>query len=505
MIQSCFQQYRLISDTIDGLRSTDKDLSQFIVFLELSFSSLAEVLRLVDQVESSLDDSTKDVLRRVLLELQALLAKYTSKLSSCYHKDGKSPRRVKFAFGLKGDLEKLQTDIDTWNDRLTRRLFLRGISIALEQRMAGVNECSKATNPHQEYRESKASFLTAAESPIKGTLRRIDELDRYIGELPDGTAVVVEYRRFKNDASFQEKVFVKHSVRNIASMLRRAHARAVLFNSACPKSILSCAGYFEDETCFRYGLVSAVPSAFTTLASPRSLQNLLQSPENSRGLRHDLRDRVTLAQSIASAVLEIHSAGFVHKNIRPNNILIFESADPSVRKYPHRIGSAVVVGFDEARPDDEDSERIGTADWGANIYRHPHRQGINPRVRYSMLHDIYSLGVILIEIALWRSSTIRTNTNVNVNLNENNRHNPDFWGSLYDARREERDPEKIQALYKKLNKGVVAKHIGGRFAETIHNCLTCLDGEEGVDTGSECEIGVAYIEKVVELLESISL
>jgi hypothetical protein len=36
------------------------------------------------------------------------------------------------------------------------------------------------------------------------------------------------------------------------------------------------------------------------------------------------------------------------------------------------------------------------------IYQHPDRWGADTEYRFSMLHDIYSLGVVLLEIGLWK-------------------------------------------------------------------------------------------------------
>lgn len=38
----------------------------------------------------------------------------------------------------------------------------------------------------------------------------------------------------------------------------------------------------------------------------------------------------------------------------------------------------------------------------ANLYRHPERQG-KPKRQFSRIHDIYALGVVLLEIGLWRT------------------------------------------------------------------------------------------------------
>ena len=41
--------------------------------------------------------------------------------------------------------------------------------------------------------------------------------------------------------------------------------------------------------------------------------------------------------------------------------------------------------------------------WQKAIYRHPSRHGLHLQTNYSMQHDIYSLGVCLLELGLWRS------------------------------------------------------------------------------------------------------
>lgn len=45
----------------------------------------------------------------------------------------------------------------------------------------------------------------------------------------------------------------------------------------------------------------------------------------------------------------------------------------------------------------------GDLEWERNLYRHPVRQGLWSEEAFIMQHDIYSLGVCLIEIALWQS------------------------------------------------------------------------------------------------------
>ena len=70
-----------------------------------------------------------------------------------------------------------------------------------------------------------------------------------------------------------------------------------------------------------------------------------------------------------------------------------------------QIGTPYLVGFSYARRGTARSTGSSRADWRKEIYRHPERQaaelGIDPEVYYKPYHDIYSLGVVLLELGLW--------------------------------------------------------------------------------------------------------
>src|SRR5437762_12139836 len=52
-----------------------------------------------------------------------------------------------------------------------------------------------------------------------------------------------------------------------------------------------------------------------------------------------------------------------------------------------------------------------STDFEHNVYRHPERWGL-PTVRFQPIHDVYALGVVLLEIGLWRraSSVLRSHS-----------------------------------------------------------------------------------------------
>lgn len=137
----------------------------------------------------------------------------------------------------------------------------------------------------------------------------------------------------------------------------------------------------------------------------------------------------------------------------------------------------------------------GDSAWEKNIYRHPHRQGLFAEEVYSMKHDIYSLGVCLLEIGLWESFILCEDVSgpcapadaLGLNLQS-----PEF-----------QNPMLMKKHLVDMAQKELPKRIGERYMEVVVNCLTCLD-KENVDFGNQKEfededgvlIGVRYIEKV---------
>ncbi|KAH7008412.1 hypothetical protein EDB80DRAFT_872214 [Ilyonectria destructans] len=111
-------------------------------------------------------------------------------------------------------------------------------------------------------------------------------------------------------------------------------------------------------------------------------------------------DRFRLAQSLASGLLLLHSSNWLHKNICSDNVVVFRSTNSQLTKDTSYIASPYFTGFSYARPDapgEASMERPETS--SLDFYRRPGSE--NGSSRYN---DIYSLGVVLFEIGLWRSA-----------------------------------------------------------------------------------------------------
>jgi hypothetical protein len=173
----------------------------------------------------------------------------------------------------------------------------------------------------------------------------------------------------------------------------------------------------------------------------------------------------------------------VHKNILPDTILLFETlandAAPTPsnsnrrnpKAFPVSLGTAFLVGFERVRKDEADTIPIENTDWSENIYRHPSRQGPNhAEDKFNMLHDVYSLGVCLLEIAMWRSfiDVDATGNKVN-NVKACNLMEP---GTSALAKRL-LSPMKIQEKFiRDANRVPIA--LGERFSQVVLRCLKCV-------------------------------
>lgn len=120
---------------------------------------------------------------------------------------------------------------------------------------------------------------------------------------------------------------------------------------------------------------------------PVSLLSLL----GDREIKIFLGDKFKLALGLARCISQLHMVNWVHEGFRSENILLFPSNKKPAWNEPW------VLGFESSRPDSFFS--AGRADYCAarDVYRHPDRQG-RPEQVFNKLHDIYALGVVLLEI-----------------------------------------------------------------------------------------------------------
>ncbi|KAL8902700.1 MAG: hypothetical protein Q9207_004452 [Kuettlingeria erythrocarpa] len=176
--------------------------------------------------------------------------------------------------------------------------------------------------------------------------------------------------------------------------IRRVRELAALLQSSKPQEFRAphCLGYFDDrddaehsEHDYRFGLVFEKPID----VSPVSLHEVLKAPEPS------LTDRITLAHKISTCVLYLHAVNWLHKSLRSDSIVFFPLSISTMGPY--------LTGYEYARADRPgETTTGGDVDEWTELYVHPSYQGPGTKGQYRKTFDIYSLGIILLELAHWQ-------------------------------------------------------------------------------------------------------
>lgn len=204
-----------------------------------------------------------------------------------------------------------------------------------------------------------------------------------------------------------------------------------------------------------------------------------------------------LAQSLATAVLYIHSCGYVHKNIRPENLIVFEPENAGkMDKFPYAIGEVYLVGYDGLRKEENHSELNDAKMWKHKIYLPSERLcAKSDRVKFTWRHDIYSLGVTLQEIALWENFASDD-------------------GRIRKLFSQAANPAKGLEEVLQLRKKQVPSVLGDRYNTAVTACLLMLRTEGETATIEEREtardedgiaLGTTYVSKVLDNLEVINV
>jgi len=221
----------------------------------------------------------------------------------------------------------------------------------------------------------------------------------------------------------------------------------------------------------QYGLLYKAPQP-----SSSNLNTLINSNEFRTP---DLGDRFKLARTLAVALWSLHSLDWLHKSFSSSNVLFFPSAFSSsatkttaaAASIPD-ISSPYLLGFDVSRPDGIGEMSVGSKNPAASdLHRHPSSLNGMSRKPYCKSFDIYSLGIVLLEIGLWKVLQLY--------------HKPHYSAERF------RDKVVVQNLIPNLN-----SKTGRMYREVVERCIFAREDLPGQEAGQ-------LIEYVVESLETL--
>lgn len=393
-------------------------------------------------------------------------------------------KRVKYAF-IKGDLDKSIKDLETWQKMFDPSWFLimasssSQIDSVLEENAENAPTASPLPLDFHNLRSSVIGNGVQKEHIILPQ----EGLDpTSISEIPYSSSKTARRNGSTKLYILDTVPCVSENIQQFEADVRRLAKKLIRVNPDT-FGLLQCARVVREENTARQQMnFTFVFKTVPDSPQPRSLRADLLHREGG----HSLSDRLDLAKQLAKSISYIHALAFVHKNVCPENILLSSDSASS-------LGRSFLVGFEEFRGAQAPSERLGHFEWAKNLYRHPCRQSLRSNDYYVMQHDIYSLGVCLLEIGLWEPFVLYA---------VDNQRNPSSllaplleFGNL--------DPYVVKDHLVFLSRSLLPTRMGNKFSNVVETCLTCLD-PSNLDFGDELEyegrdgvlVGVRYIEKV---------
>lgn len=225
--------------------------------------------------------------------------------------------------------------------------------------------------------QHSSDLLLLSQGHVSATVSR--EVAQY-----DGNTVIVEWK----DVASAVESKLKYRIKKVAAFLTEMTNPA--FHS------LTCFGFLKAPKSGRYAYLFSPPKALGTAFSMWSLKELLYLASQ----RPSLNNRLGIAIVLAETVLQLHTAGWLHKGIRADNILIFKSGTEQWNSKDD-LSSAYLGGYEYARADNPlETMEAPSSQPHSELYRHPRSLG-HGRASFNKKFDLYSLGCVLLELAFW--------------------------------------------------------------------------------------------------------
>ncbi len=484
-------------------KNADSEIYERVLIIEATWSKISQQLDFLNHICGRLNPEHRDLQQRILLtfhnklEISMLEVNKLEQSSGASSSAQRSGRAAKYVLSVKRPLDLAIRRLQAWAAEFdpTWWLILRMADKAIDKEIdsgpgqsqgPGHDPTPNGRNCRLEAARHIRDALQADEQSTKGLFLKeatLNSADRF--DIPFSTSQIITLSASGKSTSYvldsvdctrveDVSLFAKN-VRDLALRLEKIDAAAF--------HLLQCYGVARtrDPSTKRvtsFNFIFKIPKVCHH-HQPQSLRSLLLSQTNP-----SLSARLELAKQLATALSYVHVLDFVHKSIRPETALVFKSHSSDSASLTHGFGPLFLVGFKTFRTADGKSLRLTTADRLENMYQHPERQGIDPSTDHRMQHDIYSLGVCLLEIGLWGSFVAG-----------------DSSSSILSS--EVSSPDDIKAHFTVLAKERLPSAMGEKYTSVVVNCLTCME-PDNVDFGDEEEfedefgigIGFKYIEKV---------
>lgn len=310
---------------------------------------------------------------------------------------------------------------------------------------------------------------------------------------------ILERRQYSNDSKAEREDDIKDLTKLLAS---GSHA----------EGILDIVGYTDDTEAQCFNLVFAIPDHVSFKGSlHQMLCETLRVPS--------LDMRVSLCVQLAESVLHVHRLDLVHKNISSANIAVMKSSPDDQGEKGYEALSVFLLNWNLVRRMSDATNRVGETSWWKGIYCHPKRQMELAEEEYSMGHDIYSLGVCMLEVLTWKSlveyadgkriiSPMFRDRAANLGVLEENRSRMRGRAQKTESELCTANASAVQRVLLDLARTELPTTAGSKLSRLVVSCLSCLEGgfpNLSFADKSKIETGMNFMVSVKAALGQISI
>ena len=521
LLSFCSRSAKQIISTCQSYSNYDEDMKQKTVLLEAAWVKIEIQLQFLSKVSHLLEEELARCQFRLVQILNGKLAQAVSQLQvstieSSVNASTKlriADRFKKWKWVLKNSLTELVADLEAWQGRFDPTWYLTILTSSeiLDSKLQSLKKDLSARpdaqlNPLQRIWD----FRSVSNSQDRANLY-YDPMRLRIAEetpIPFSSAKTI-VREGKSGFLIIEAVTCahgSHESNRLSAVRSDVEKLARKLHQIDPDTfgLLRCGGLMShrDPSTKELKRIDMIYNAPLHETPPVSLRQLLLTTKRDFV---SISIVVRIAKQLVRSISYIHTCDFVHKDVRPENVLVFSSSDLTRSR-------SFLVGFNQFRSSSPtfQTNLLGDPAWHRNLYRHPQRQGIRVQDRYVMQHDIYSLGVCLLEIGLWRSFVKYPNDDPTaapyseltpaLRLTDGDFENAHLTERL-----------RIVRHLVELAKRRLPSRVGDVYKEVVLACLTCLEpgnemfGSKDVRDDSGVIVGVRFVEEILARISTIEV
>jgi len=252
-----------------------------------------------------------------------------------------------------------------------------------------VGEVPETERDSPGWMERVVRFFTEEErSELRLRPRRFGVLEHH-GRLE---RVMVEFRQYPQDTSSWEYKERRWAVGRLGRVLLASTRRDRTADAPFPCVPLRCLADLADSSTPCFALVYSVDGIV-------GLDEAMRAPAPPPSTQR----RASLALAYAQALAALHLAELVHGGVNTENLYLRVPSTGEGGATGLEDAQALLAGFEITRPFGAETDKIDVDSPDLRVYLHHKRlEGGPAKARQRPAFDVFGLGMVIIEIGLWR-------------------------------------------------------------------------------------------------------